>query len=358
VRFLANENFPLDAVEAVRKLGHDVGWIRIDAPGSKDRDVLQRAMKEQRILLTFDKDFGDLAFQADLPATCGVVLFRVQAKSSSALAALVAAGLTSRLDWAGNFSVIEPRRIRMRPLSSPPISKGHGVNLYVGTSGYAYPAWKGKFYHAKLPAKQMLRYYGEHFRSVERNDTFRGIPKASAVEGWTEAVPADFKFALKAPQRITHIKRLREAGDLVSQFIEFAELLERRLGPLLFQLPPNFKKDVPRLREFLGLLPLKHRITFEFRHQSWFDDEVLAVLREHKAALCISDENADLQVPFVSTADWGYLRLRQLDYDDAALKTWLNRIRAQEWRDVFVFFKHEDEGKGPRFAQRLLEMNG
>ena len=129
------------------------------------------------------------------------------------------------------------------------------MNLYVGTSGYSYAAWKGKFYPAKLPSKQMLRYYAEQFRAVERNDTFRGLPKASAVETWTESVPANFKFALKAPQRITHIKRLREAGDLVLQFIEFAELLKRRLGPLLFQLPPNFKKDAPRLREFLRLLP-------------------------------------------------------------------------------------------------------
>src|SRR5262245_25429935 len=149
MRYLANENFPLDAVETVRRLGHDVSWIRTDAPGGKDRAVLQRAMTEQRILLTFDKDFGDLAFQFGLPATCGIVLFRLQANSASALAALVSAALQSRADWAGNFSVVEPGRIRMRPLSLPAPSKGKIVNLFVGTSGYAYPAWKGKLYPEK-----------------------------------------------------------------------------------------------------------------------------------------------------------------------------------------------------------------
>lgn len=232
------------------------------------------------------------------------------------------------------------------------------MNLYVGTSGYSYPAWKGTFYPPKLPNGQMLRHYGGRFRSVEINSTFRGMPAASVLAGWAAAVPAGFRFALKAPQRITHIKRLRDVGDAVSELVEGAGALKTRLGPLLFQLPPNFKKDAPRLREFHALLPPRQRAAFEFRHASWFDDEVFGMLRDHRAALCIADADDDLTVPFVATADWGYLRLRRPDYDDVALTTWLKRLRDQGWRDAFVYFKHEDEAKGPQMAQRLLELAG
>jgi uncharacterized protein YecE (DUF72 family) len=135
-------------------------------------------------------------------------------------------------------------------------------------------------------------------------------------------------------------------------------VLKKRLGPLLFQLPPNFKKDVPRLRDFLALLPARGRPAFEFRHQSWFDDEVFALLRKRKAALCVAEAENDLEIPFVATADWGYLRLRRPDYTDAELKAWLKRVRGQGWRDAFVFFKHEDEGKGPAMAARLRELAG
>jgi len=230
------------------------------------------------------------------------------------------------------------------------------MNLYVGTSGYAYKQWKGPFYPQDLPARRMLRYYGEHFRTVEINSTFRRLPKASVLEAWNEAVPADFKFVLKAPQRITHFQRLKDAGDSVSDLLETAAALRERLGPLLFQLPPNLKKDVPRLRDFLALLPSNRRAAFEFRHQSWFDPEVLGLLRNHPAALCIAEAEGDLEVPFVSTVDWGYLRLRRLDYGDAELTAWVKRVRQQLWRDVFVFFKHEDTGKGPQLAKRFLEL--
>jgi uncharacterized protein YecE (DUF72 family) len=230
------------------------------------------------------------------------------------------------------------------------------VNLYVGTSGYSYKEWKGTFYPKDLPAGQMLRFYGERFRTVEINNTFYRLPTASVLQAWASDVPVDFRFALKAPQTITHRQRLKNAGDSVAQWLEVAAALKKRLGPLLFQLPPNFKKDVSRLRDFLGLLPRKRRVAFEFRHPSWFDQEVFELLRDHQAALCIAEAENYLEVPFVATTDWGYLRLRRPDYSTAELKKWVKRLRQQDWHDVFVFFKHEDEGKGPQMAKRFLEL--
>jgi len=230
------------------------------------------------------------------------------------------------------------------------------MNLYVGTSGYSYKEWKGTFYPEDMPNKQMLRFYGERFRSVEINNTFYRMPKASVLEAWAAEVPADFKFVLKASQRITHFQRLKEVRDLVEYLLDTAGTLKQRLGPLLFQLPPNLPKDVPRLREFLMLLPPHRRAAFEFRHQSWFDEETFGVLREHQAVLCIAEAENDLEMPFVSTADWGYLRLRRPDYGDAELKAWGQRVRQQAWRDTFIFFKHEEEGKGPQMAKRFLEL--
>jgi uncharacterized protein YecE (DUF72 family) len=230
------------------------------------------------------------------------------------------------------------------------------MNLYVGTSGYSYKEWKGTFYPKDLPAPQMLRYYGERFRTVEINSTFYGMPKASVLEGWADAVPADFKFVLKAPQQITHRQRLKDTDASVSHLLEVAGALKQCRGPLLFQLPPTAKKDLPRLRAFLALLASQGRAAFEFRHPSWFDDEVFGLLRDHHAALCVADAEGDLEVPFVATTDWGYLRLRRPDYNDGELKAWMNRVQEQGWREAFVFFKHEDEGKGPRMAQRYLEL--
>lgn len=209
------------------------------------------------------------------------------------------------------------------------------MNLYVGTSGYAYKEWKGSFYPADLPAKRMLHYYGEHFRSVEINNTFYRMPTAALLQAWAAEVPAGFRFVLKASQRITH---------------------QHRLGALLFQLPLNLKKDVARLDAFLALLLLPHRAAFEFRHPSWFDDEIFGLLRTHQAALCIAETEGDLVVPCVATADWGYLRLRRPDYDDAELRVWAQRVRQLDWRDAFVFFKHEEAGRGPQLAQRFLQL--
>src|SRR5581483_4386408 len=188
------------------------------------------------------------------------------------------------------------------------------------------------------------------------NYTFKGMPAASVLERWAGDVPAEFRFVLKAPQRIPHVKRLKVEADEVSELFDAAGVMKRRLGPVLFQLPPNFKKDVPRLATFLALLPPRRRAAFEFRHASWFDDEVFGLLRGHRAALCIAEADGDLEVPFVATADWGYLRLRRPDYGDAELETWTKRVQDQGWRDAFVFFKHEDEGKGPRMAKRFLEL--
>jgi uncharacterized protein YecE (DUF72 family) len=231
------------------------------------------------------------------------------------------------------------------------------MKLHVGTSGYAYKEWKGSFYPADLPAKRMLRYYSERFSTVEINNTFYRMPTVALLETWADEVPADFRFVLKAPQRITHLQRLQGADDAVAHLLDVAAALRQRLGALLFQLPPNLKKDVPRLRAFLALLPPQARAALEFRHPSWFDDEVFALLREQRAALCIADAEGDLDVPVVATADWGYLRLRRPDYDDAALTAWAKRVQQQQaWQEAFVFFKHEDAGRGPQLAHRFMEL--
>ena len=229
------------------------------------------------------------------------------------------------------------------------------MNLYVGTSGYSFKEWKGSFYPQDLPEKRMLQYYGEHFRAVEINNTFHRMPKVSVLEAWAGEVPSDFRFVLKAPQSITHLQRLKDADESVSYLLEVAGALRERLGALLFQLPPNLKKDVPRLSEFLALLPAPRRAAFEFRHQSWFDEEVFTLLNRHRAALCLAEAENDLEIPLVATADWGYLRLRRPDYGDRELQKWAAVVREQKWQDVFVFFKHEEAGRGPQLAERFLE---
>jgi uncharacterized protein YecE (DUF72 family) len=202
----------------------------------------------------------------------------------------------------------------------------------------------------------MLHYYAERFKSVEINNSFYRMPKASVLEAWAAEVPPDFKFVLKAPQRITHFQRLKDSAESVSFLLNVAKVLEQRLGPLLFQLPPNLKKDVPRLRDFLKLLPTGQQAAFEFRHQTWFDDEVFELLREHGAVLCLAEAEDGVEIPFVSTADWGYLRLRLPEYKAVELKAWVKRVHTQNWRDTFVFFKHEDAGVGPKLAERFMAL--
>ena len=230
------------------------------------------------------------------------------------------------------------------------------VRVRVGTSGYSYPEWKGNFYPEKIAANEMLHYYAERFPTVEINNTFYRMPKEAMLQGWAEQVPADFTFVIKASQRITHIKRLKECDEELRYLYRVTATLGPRLGPLLFQLPPNFKKDVPRLQSFFAALPERRRVAVEFRHASWFDDETFAALRAQGAALCVADTGEEPVAPLEATADWGYLRLRREDFPDADLADWARRIQAQPWSDAFVFLKHEEEGKGPKLAKRLVEL--
>lgn len=226
--------------------------------------------------------------------------------------------------------------------------------IRVGTSGYNYPEWRGSFYPEKFPTAKMLPYYAERFSTVEINYTFYRMPTAKTVAGWVAETPEHFSFTLKAPQRITHIARLRDITEPLRYFLDTAAGLGPKLGPVLFQLPPNFKKDVGRLGGLLELLPAGLRCAFEFRNESWLDSEVYVRLRAANAALCVADtENAT--TPIETTADWGYLRLRDEGYTDADIAEWARRIAGlgPTWRDTFVYFKHEEAGTGPAFARQL-----
>jgi uncharacterized protein YecE (DUF72 family) len=227
-------------------------------------------------------------------------------------------------------------------------------NLFVGTSGYSYKEWKGSFYPEKLAAKDMLPYYAERLKAVELNNTFYRLPQRSMVDSWKAQVPADFRFSVKASQRITHFKRLKEVGDETNYMLDTVSALEDRLGVVLFQLPPNMKKDLERLEAFLKILPTDIKATFEFRHPTWFDDEVIELLRQQNRALCISDTDELPANHIDRTSDWGYLRLRRVAYSKEDLDAWIERIKNQEWETVFVFFKHEDEGTGPKLAAQFL----
>lgn len=229
------------------------------------------------------------------------------------------------------------------------------MKLLVGTSGYAFAEWKGPFYPEDLPDNQMLAFYASRFPTVEINNTFYRLPKESVLAGWAAQVPDEFTFAIKASQRITHHARLKpEAAELVEYLLRTTAVLGSRLGPILFQLPPNLKRDIDRLRTFLALLPAGRRFTVEFRHPSWFEDDVLAALRAHDVALCVSQQN-DFEAPMLATASWGYLRLHRFDYDGAALVEWARRISTQAWADAYVFFKHDHTvGSGPPAVDAFL----
>ena len=229
------------------------------------------------------------------------------------------------------------------------------MHLFVGTSGYAYKEWKGAFYPAKLPADEMLRFYASRLPSVEINNTFYRMPTERVLVEWTGQVPEAFRFVLKAPQRITHYARLKLEDDSLDYFLRTANVLGARLGPTLFQLPPNLKKDLSRLNDFLAKLPRTWRTAMEFRHESWFADDVLDALRAHDIALVAVDEDEGGS-PLVPTASWGYLRLRRTGYDAAALGAWAGRIREQPWEEAYAFLKHDEEGSeanGPRWEEEL-----
>ncbi len=229
------------------------------------------------------------------------------------------------------------------------------MSVWVGTSGYNYPEWKGSFYPEALPASKMLPYYAERFPTVEINYTFYRMPTEKIIDGWDRDTPDRYALTLKAPKRITHDARLRNCADRVRQFLEAASLLGPKLGALLFQLPPNLKKDVGLLREFLDSFPPHVRAAFEFRHDSWFDDGVFEVLRERQMALCIADSEK-LSTPLVATAGFGYYRLRDEGYSAPDISRWADVVGADAagGREVFVYFKHEEEGKGPEFARLLM----
>lgn len=230
------------------------------------------------------------------------------------------------------------------------------MKLWAGTSGYSYKEWKGIFYPEDLPDKEMLKFYAQQLPAVEINNTFYRMPKADMLKGWAEQVPASFQFILKASRKITHIKRLKECEDEAEYLFKTAATLGKRLGVILFQLPPFLRKDAPRLKNFLKLIPKKLKAAFEFRHETWFDNEIYDCLSEKSCALCFSDTENNKLADLVSTAPWGYLRLRKPDYSEKELIAWTKKIKAQEWDQAFVFFKHEDEGAGPRMAKHFLTL--
>jgi uncharacterized protein YecE (DUF72 family) len=228
------------------------------------------------------------------------------------------------------------------------------MNLYVGTSGYSYKEWKGSFYPDKLAAKDMLPFYAARLSAVELNNTFYRLPQPSMVESWKSQVPDNFRFSVKASQRITHFKRLKDASDVTREMLEVVSALDDRLGVVLFQLPPNMKKDVERLEAYLQELPESLKVAFEFRHPSWFDEDVLKLLRSSNRALCVSDTD-DLPANHIEkTSTWGYLRLRRVQYEKSDLTGWVDRIRKQKWTEAYVFFKHEDEATGPKLAAEFV----
>ena len=233
-------------------------------------------------------------------------------------------------------------------------ARARSVRVLVGTSGFSYPAWRGTFYPEDLPAREMLSFYSHALGTVEINHTFRRLPTPALLTGWGRQTPPGFRFSLKAPQRITHLLRLRDAGSVTADFCRVAAGLGPKLGPLLFQLPPYLRFDAARLEDFLATLPPRTEPVFEFRHESWFNDETYAMLRDHRAALCIADAE-ELSTPPVATAPFGYLRLRREDYGDADLDTWANRVRdTGQWKRVYVYFKHEESGRGPALARAFL----
>lgn len=230
--------------------------------------------------------------------------------------------------------------------------------MFVGTSGYSYKQWKGNFYPEKLPDREMLSFYAKQFATVEINHSFYRMPTEAVLSNWAESVPAGFRFALKANQKITHIQRLKNCEGTLKRFLEVASVLNDgdHLGPILAQVPPNFKFDQPLLEDFLALRPPAFQFAFEVRHASWYKEETYAVLRKHNTALCLAETDKETP-PLVITANFTYIRLRREDYTAKQLGEWRKRFDAwmEQGVDVYVYCKHEDEGKGPAYARIVLE---
>jgi uncharacterized protein YecE (DUF72 family) len=233
------------------------------------------------------------------------------------------------------------------------------MNTWIGTSGFQYAEWKGNFYPEDLPAAKMLPFYAERLPTTEINYTFHRIPAAKTIDNWNKLTPAKFRFALKAPQKITHWSKLRDCADTMRYFHDVTSGLGDKLGPVLFQLPPTFKKDTLLLADFVNSFPTGMRAAFEFRHQSWFEDDVFNALKARNVALCVADTE-DLTTPQIETADYGYLRLRREDYAKADVERWAKFVREQNntWSDVFIYFKHEEAGIGPKLAMQMTELLG
>ena len=231
------------------------------------------------------------------------------------------------------------------------------MTLYVGTSGYSYKEWKGSFYPENISAKDMLAYYSSHFHAVELNNTFYRLPQKSMIENWKSQVPQNFRFSVKATRFITHFKRLNDAGKETRTMLNIVSALEDRLGAVIFRLPEQMEKDLKRLEKFLKVLPLDTPAVFDFRHPTWFDEEVVALLRSQNRVFCVSDIE-ELPASYTyKTADWGYVRLRRVRYTKADLIEWVRRIRAHQWKDTYVFFKHEDEGTGPKLTAQFMNLS-
>ena len=232
------------------------------------------------------------------------------------------------------------------------------MRFFVGTSGYSYNEWKGKFYPGNWPQKEMLNFYARRFSAVEINSTFYRMPGANVVSSWAREVPESFRFALKAPYVITHRKRLKSVRREINAFFRALSQLKGRAAPVLIQLPPNFKKDLPRLEAFLDLIGGQRPAALEFRHASWFDDDVFEALRSRRCALCIADMDDAPPPVVVRTTGWGYVRLRRKRYTRKRLGQWVELLQSQKWCEAYVFFKHEATGTGPRFAARFRELAG
>jgi uncharacterized protein YecE (DUF72 family) len=226
------------------------------------------------------------------------------------------------------------------------------MRVRVGTSGFSYKEWKGSFYPEDLPESKMLRFYGEHFDTVEINNTFYRMPKPGVLEAWTKEVPASFAFVLKGPQWLSHWGKLAGREAWAESFFTTAAALGKKRGPLLVAIPPYLKKDLGLLDAFFALVPKAVRVALEVGNDTWLDDDTYAALRQRNASLCIVDDPKK-RIPVVPTADWGYLRLRETTYGPRAIAKWAQTILAQPWKEAFVFFKHEDEGTGPRLAAAL-----
>lgn len=231
------------------------------------------------------------------------------------------------------------------------------MEFWIGTSGFQYAEWKGTFYPADMSTAKMLPYYAERFSTTEINYSFHRIPSAKTIEGWYKATPERFKFSLKAPQKVTHWAKLRNCGDTLSYFHQVICDLEKKLGCVLFQLPPTLKKDAALLEAFLNDVPDGMRCAFEFRDAAWFSDDVFELLKKKNLALCIADSEK-LSTADVATADYGYLRLRREDYQDADVARWSEAIKAHgaQWSDAFIYFKHEESGIGPKLGQQMMKL--